>query len=59
MDFIIGLPKSEGKRVIMVIVDRLANYVHFCAVSYRFKANTIATSFIETFQKLHGIPRLL
>jgi hypothetical protein len=25
MDFIIGLPKSEGKSVIMVIVDRLTN----------------------------------
>ena len=26
MDFITGLPKSEGKSVIMVVVDRLTNY---------------------------------
>jgi hypothetical protein len=26
MDFITGLPKSEGKSVIMVIVDRLTKY---------------------------------
>jgi hypothetical protein len=29
MDFITGLPKSEGKSVIMVIVDRLTKYAHF------------------------------
>jgi hypothetical protein len=29
MDFITGLPKSEGKSVIMVVVDRMKKYAHF------------------------------
>jgi hypothetical protein len=48
MDFITGLPKSEGKSVIMVIVDRLTKYAHFCALSHPFKASTVSTAFMET-----------
>jgi hypothetical protein len=59
MDFIIGLPKSEGKSVIMVIVDRLTKYTHFCALSHPIKDNTISTAFMEIVQKLHGIPKLI
>jgi transposase InsO family protein len=59
MDFITGLPKSEGKSVIMVIVDRLTKYAHFCALSHPFKASTIATAFMETIQKLHGSPKII
>ena len=44
MDFITGLPKYEGKSVIMVVVDKLTKYAHFCALSHQFKASTIATT---------------
>jgi hypothetical protein len=59
MDFITGLPKSEEKSVIMVIVDILTKYAHFCALSHPFKASTFSTTFMETNQKLHGIPKII
>ena len=59
MDFIIGLPKSEGKSVIMVVIDRLTKYAHFCALSHPFKASTVATTFMDTIQKLHGNQKVI
>jgi hypothetical protein len=59
MDFITGLPKFEGKSVIMVIVDRLTKYTHFCALSHPFKASIVANTFMEIVQKLHGIPKII
>ena len=50
IDFITGLPKSERKSVIMVVVDILTKYAHFCALSHPFKANTVANSFMEIVQ---------
>jgi hypothetical protein len=59
MDFITGLPKSKGNIVIMVIVDRLTKYTHFCALSHPFKAITVATTFMETIQKMRGSPKII
>ena len=59
MDLITRLPKSEGKSVIMVVVDRLTKYAHFCPLSHTFKASTVATAFMETIQKLHGNPKII
>ena len=59
MDFITGLSKSEGKSVIMVVVDRLAKYAHFCALSHPFKASTVSIAFMEIIQKLNGNPKII
>jgi hypothetical protein len=59
MDFITGLSKSEGKSVIMVTVDRLTKNAHFFALSHPFKASTVATTFMEIFQKIHGSPKII
>jgi len=59
MYFIVSLPKSEGKNVIIVVVDRLTKYAHLCALSQPFKANTISTTFMEIVEKLHGTQGLL
>jgi hypothetical protein len=49
MDFVGGLPKSEGKDVIMVIIDKLTKYYYLLSLSHPFKAVTI--------YKLHGLPQ--
>ena len=59
MNFITGLPKYEGKSVLMVIVDRLTKYAQFCALSHPFKASKISTTFMETIQNLHGSPKII
>ena len=59
MDFITGLPDSEGMSVIMVVVDRLTKYAHFCALSHPFKEITVENYFMETIQKLHGTPNII
>ena len=59
MDFITGLPKSKGMSVIMVVVDRITKYAQFCALSHPFKVSTVATTFMDTIQKLHGNLRVI
>ena len=59
MDFIIGLPKLEGKNVIMAVVDRLAKYAHFCALSHPFSSSTVVAALIKTIQKLHESPKII
>ena len=59
IDLIIGLPKSEGKSVVMVVVDKITKYSHFNVLSHPFKVSMITNSFMETIQKLHGTPNII
>jgi len=59
MDFITGLLNSEGKSVIMMIVDRRTKYAHFFSLSHPFKSSTVSTAFMEKVQKLHGISKII
>lgn len=56
MDFIEGLPKSKGKEVIWVVVDRLTKYAHFIELTHPYSAMDIAKLFMEHIFKLHGMP---
>jgi hypothetical protein len=56
MDFIVGLPKSGNKTVIMVVVDHLSKYAHFCALQHPFTASIVAQIFMDNIFKLHGMP---
>jgi len=56
MDFIEGLPKSQGFSVILVVVDRLTKFAHFIPVKHPYSAATIAQLFMDNVVKLHGLP---
>ncbi|GJY03991.1 retrotransposable element Tf2 [Tanacetum coccineum] len=59
MDFIDGLPASNGKTVIMVIVDRLSKYANFISMAHPYTAIQVAQMFLDNVYKLHGLPRTI
>ena len=56
MDFVEGLPKSEGYDVIMVVVDRFMKFAHFVSLRHPFTAAQVAKAFWDNIVKLHGVP---
>lgn len=57
MDFIEGLPPSNGKNTIFVVVNRLSKSAHLLTLSYPYTAKMVAEKFVEGVVKLHGMPR--
>ena len=56
MDFIERLPKSSGKQIIFVVVDRLSKYVHFMPLSHPYTTLDVAQLFLDNVYMLHGLP---
>uniref|UniRef100_A0A8R7RBD8 Reverse transcriptase domain-containing protein n=1 Tax=Triticum urartu TaxID=4572 RepID=A0A8R7RBD8_TRIUA len=57
IDFVEGLPPSEGFDSIMVVVDRLTKSAHFILLRHPFKAPQVTKVFWDHVVKLHGISR--
>ena len=59
MDFIDGLPISNGKSTILVVVDRLSKYAHFVPLSHPYTVVGVARIFFDNIFKQHGMPRTI
>ena len=59
MEFITGMPKSQGKDNIYVVVDKLKKYAHFFAVTSTISASEVFSLFFKDIFRLHGFPRII
>jgi hypothetical protein len=56
MNFVIGLPKSGGKNVLLVVIDKFTKYCHLLTLAHPYKACYVAQLFLDHVYKLHGLP---
>lgn len=56
MDFITGLPLSQGYMVIMVVVDRQSKSTYFVALLTSFIASKVTYLFVSIIVRHHGFP---
>lgn len=56
LDFVEGLPKSEGCDTILVVVDRLTKFAHFIPLRHPFSASQVAKALWDNVLKLHSVP---
>ena len=57
VDLIGPLPKSKGKNIIMVVVDRFSKMIQLFPVSTEITSQGMAKIFRDEIFKLHGIPK--
>lgn len=57
LDFVTGLPPSEGNTVILTVVDRFSKMVHFVALPRLPTAKGTAEALLTNVFRIHGIPR--
>jgi transposase InsO family protein len=56
MDFVTGLPESEGYDAIMVVVDRLTKMRYFLSCNTTINSEDVAQLYLRNTWKLHGLP---
>ena len=56
INFVEGLPKSQQKDVILVVVYRFSKYVQFIPLAHPYTASRVAALYMEFVFKLHWMP---
>jgi len=56
-DFVEGLPRVNGKSVVLTVVDRFSKHAHFIALSHPYTVASVAKAFFKAIVRLHGFPR--
>ena len=55
LDFIEGLPRSDGYNAILVVVDRLSKDTDFIALKHPFSTVEIAEAFLKEASPWHSL----
>jgi len=56
MDFVEGVPRVNGKSVILTVVDRFSKYAHFMPLAHPYTATSVARVFFDEVVRFHGLP---
>ena len=56
MDFIVGLPKSDGSTKIWVIVAKFSKMAHFIQLRTEEHIKELALTFVKEIWRLDGLP---
>jgi len=56
MDFITGIPSSDGCTCILVVIDRLTKMGHFIPLNSVPSSIQTVNAFINSVFRLHGLP---
>uniref|UniRef100_A0A9J7ZNK5 Integrase catalytic domain-containing protein n=1 Tax=Cyprinus carpio carpio TaxID=630221 RepID=A0A9J7ZNK5_CYPCA len=56
LDFITALPPSQGKTIVLTVVDRFSKAAHFIPLPKLPSAKEIAVTVIDLVFRLHGLP---
>lgn len=59
MDFVEGLPSSNNKDLLLVVVDIFTKYAHFIALKHPITVQIVAKAFVENMFKLHSLPTVI
>ncbi|KAL8120175.1 hypothetical protein AgCh_017351 [Apium graveolens] len=57
LDFISGLPRSQGYDTLLVVIDRFSKYGHFVLLKHPYTAKKVVEVYAKEIARLHGIPR--
>ena len=56
IDFVEGLPKSNGRNTMLVVVDHLTKYAHLLPPKHPFLLTPWLMKFVKEIVRLHGFP---